>query len=144
MGHIPIEMNIFITVFDHMLSWMYAANSFENLLRIWAIVVQKSKEPFSNITGTCILHSKAILDDHWSPWPFLWKHLVFSSFLLSSSFPLSVQVCFLQQARTGTPHFHQRMGQKLAVSTFPTHGLQQNMACNCWRKPKRKKHKGTS
>jgi hypothetical protein len=35
---------------------------------------------------------------------------------------------------TGVPHFHQGMGQKLAVS--PTHGLHQNMAFNCGRKPK--------
>jgi len=37
---------------------------------------------------------------------------------------------------TGVPHFHQGMGQKLAVSTFPTHGLHQNMVFDCERKPK--------
>jgi len=38
------------------------------------------------------------------------------------------------------------MGQKLAVSTVPTHGLLQNMACNYGRKPTEttRTHKGTS
>ena len=35
-----------------------------------------------------------------------------------------------------TLHFCQGMGQNLAVSTFPPHGLQQNTALNCRRKPK--------
>ena len=86
-----------------------------------------SWELFRNITGTCILHSRATFDDPMfsSDHPALsFEHLLFSC--VSSVFflsPISTSVFSV----AGVPHFHQRMGQKLAVSTFPTHGLLRNM-----------------
>ena len=46
---------------------------------------------------------------------------------------------------TGVSHFHQVMDQKLAVSTFPAHELDQNiMVFNCGWKAMKNKHKGNS
>ena len=76
----------------------------------------------------------------WSPCPFLWKTLVSLCYLLFFP-PISARVLSV----TCVPHIHQDMGQKLAVSTFPTQGWNQHVAFNCGRKPKEttKKHKGT-
>ena len=50
--------------------------------------------------------------------PFVYKHIICVP--LCSS-PISTSVFSL----TGVPYVHQGMGQKLAVSTFPMHGLHQ-------------------
>ena len=77
----------------------------------------------------------------WSPCPFVWTPLVFlfffSVFFLS---PISTSMFSV----AGVPHFHQCMGQKLAVWTFPAHGLLQNMFFFIVGGNQKKKHKGTS
>ena len=64
---------------------------------------------------------------------------VFSSVFFS--YPISTSVFSV----TGVSHFHPGMDQKLAVSTFPTHELDQNiMVFNCGWKAMKNKHKGNS
>ena len=59
----------------------------------------------------------------------LWFSCVFFCFVFS---PISTRMFSV----TGVPHFHQGLGEKLAVSRFPTHGLHQNMAFSCGRNSK--------
>jgi hypothetical protein len=64
---------------------------------------------------------------------------VFSSVFFS--YPISTNVFSV----AGVSHFHPGMDQKLAVSTFPTHELHQNiMVFNCGWKAMKNKHKGNS
>ena len=58
-----------------------------------------------------------------------WFSCVLFCFLFS---PISTNVFSV----AGDRHFHHGMDQKLAVSTFPMHGLHRNTAFNCGRKPK--------
>ena len=93
------------------------------------------KLPEGNITGTCIFHSRATLDDPMfdSDRPALsCEILVFSCGFFGFHFSAISTSVF---SVAGVPHFHQGMSQKLAVSTFPMHGLHQNMVFNCVRKP---------
>jgi hypothetical protein len=73
---------------------------------------------------------------------FSFENLLFSC--VSSvffSYPISTSVFSV----TGVSHFHPGMDQKLAVSTFPTHELHQNiMVFNCGWKAMKNKHKGNS
>ena len=68
-------------------------------------------------------------------------HLITMPFPLKTSGVLVVSSVFSPYqcsvfSVTGVPHFHQRMGQKQAVSTFPTYGLHKNMVSNRGRKRK--------
>ena len=115
------------------------------MAHVYRVCVVYTKELFSNITGICILHGRATLDDPmFSPdhpalsFGNLWFACVSSVFF---SYPISTNVFSV----TGVSHFHPGMDQKLAVSTFPTHELHQNiMVFNCGWKAMKNKHKGNS
>ena len=141
---LDLDLNTYIPTYLHTYIPAYLHTCIPAYLHTCIPAYPHSKELFSGITGTCILHSRATLDDpvFSSDHPalsfehhcFFWCFLLFSFFLY--------QCVFCNRWSTLTP----RYGPKASGGNLSSAWVAPKNGSKLWEEAKRnnKKHKGTS